>query len=39
MPWKKNEIIKTTLDWGGLNKLPENSKIIRIEKRGLMFTR
>ena len=28
MPWERNEIIKTTLDWGGLNKLPENSKII-----------
>ena len=39
MPWEKNEIIKTTLDWGGLNKLPENSKIIEIEKRGSMFTR
>jgi hypothetical protein len=39
MPWEKNEIIKTTLDWGGLNKLPENSKIIEIEKRGSMFIR
>ena len=39
MPWERNEIIKTTLDWGGLNKLPENSKIIEIEKRGSMFTR
>ena len=39
MPWEKNEIIKTTLNWGGLNKLPENSEIIKIEKNGSMFTR
>ncbi|MNK62699.1 hypothetical protein D3C87_818860 [compost metagenome] len=39
MPWNKDEVIKTTLKWGGLKELPTNSEIITLEKRGSIFTR
>lgn len=39
MPWERNEIIKTSLNWGGLNEFPKNAEIINIEKKGSMFTR
>ncbi|MFD1605068.1 hypothetical protein ACFSJW_00580 [Flavobacterium artemisiae] len=39
MPWQKEEVIKTTLLWGGLDKLPKNAEFTNMEKRGSMFTR
>ena len=39
MPWERNEIIKTSLNWGGLNEIPKNAEIINIEKKGSIFTR
>ena len=39
MPWQKAEAIQTTLNWGGLSELPENSEIISIKTHGSMFTR
>ena len=38
-PWKKEEAINTTLNWGGLSKLPDNMKNIEIEQRGSSITR
>lgn len=38
-PWEKQNIIETTLEWGGLNKLPNEIKNLTIEKRGNPFTR
>lgn len=38
-PWEKQNVIETTLEWGGLNKLPNEIKNITIEKRGNPFTR
>jgi len=38
-PWKKEEAINTTLNWGGLSKLPDNIKNIEIEQRGSSITR
>ena len=37
-PWKKQEAIKTTLDWGGLAELPKNAKNVCVEKEGSAFT-
>ncbi len=38
-PWKKEEAISTTLNWGGLSKLPDSIKKLEIEQRGSTFTR
>lgn len=38
-PWRKEEVIKTTLSWGGLYKLPENIENLEIEQRGSAFSR
>jgi hypothetical protein len=38
-PWRKDEAIKTTLNWGGLYKLPEHIENLEIEQRGSAFTR
>ena len=37
--WEKQNVIETTLEWGGLNKLPNEIKNLTIEKRGNPFTR
>ena len=39
LPWKKEEAIKTTLNWEGLYKLPDHIKNLEIEQRGSAFTR
>ncbi|MCF2875632.1 MULTISPECIES: hypothetical protein [unclassified Tenacibaculum] len=38
-PWEKQNVIQTTLEWGGLYKLPSEIKNLTIEKRGNPFTR
>jgi hypothetical protein len=38
-PWKKDVAINTTLNWGGLSKLPDNMENLEIEKRGSAFSR
>ncbi|KAB1159308.1 hypothetical protein F7018_03075 [Tenacibaculum aiptasiae] len=38
-PWEKQNVIETTLESGGLNKLPNEIKNLTIEKRGNPFTR
>ncbi|PZX91877.1 hypothetical protein DOS84_18255 [Flavobacterium aquariorum] len=38
-PWQKTEAIKTTLNWGGLAKLPKEAENLSVEKSGSMFTR
>ena len=38
-PWEKQNVIETTLEWGRLNKLPNEIKNLTIEKRGNPFTR
>lgn len=37
--WEKEDVIQTTLDWGGLTELPDNIENLRIDKKGSMFTR
>lgn len=39
LPWEKKEVIQTTLEWGGLDKLPNEIENIKIDKRGSFFTR
>lgn len=39
MPWEKNEIIQTTLGWGGLANLPDGTNNLKVEKKGNLFTR
>lgn len=39
MPWDRAHAIETALEWGGLNKLPENADIISVDTEGNMFTR
>lgn len=39
LPWEKEEVIETTLEWGGLNELPKDIKNLKIDKRGSIFTR
>ena len=38
-PWKKEEAINTTLNWGGLSKLSDSIKNLEIEQRGSSITR
>jgi hypothetical protein len=38
-PWQKTEVIKTTLNWGGLAELPKEAENLNVEKSGSMFTR
>jgi hypothetical protein len=39
LPSKRQKVIQTTLDWGGLADLPINLEEVHIEKRGSIFTR
>ncbi|RYJ41526.1 hypothetical protein [Flavobacterium beibuense] len=38
-PWQKDEVIKTTLEWGGLTELPFDNEDIKVSKKGSIFTR
>ncbi|CAL2104435.1 conserved protein of unknown function [Tenacibaculum sp. 190130A14a] len=39
LPWEKDEVIETTLAWGGLHDLPKEIKNLKINKKGSPFTR
>lgn len=39
LPWEKEEVIQTTLEWGGLAGLPSEIENLNIEKKGSLFTR
>ncbi|MCA0133764.1 hypothetical protein [Winogradskyella alexanderae] len=39
LPWEKKEVIQTTLEWGGLNDLPNEIQNLKLDKKGSMFTR
>lgn len=39
LPWEKKEVIRATLEMGGLNELPRGIKNLKIDKRGSIFTR
>lgn len=39
MPWDRAGAIETTLLWGGLADLPENSSDVSVQTSGSMFTR
>ncbi|MEW5677219.1 hypothetical protein ABGT15_12970 [Flavobacterium enshiense] len=38
-PWQKEDAIQTTLNWGGLAKLPNNIENLKVQKEGTLFTR
>ncbi|MFY7738886.1 MAG: hypothetical protein ACOVQC_00095 [Flavobacterium sp.] len=38
-PWQRNDAIETTLNWGGLAKIPKEAEIVNVEKEGSLFTR
>ena len=38
-PWQKNNVIQTTLNWGGLAEFPEKIENLSIEKDGNLFSR
>lgn len=39
MPWDRSGAIETTLLWGGLINLPNNSNDVSVQTSGSMFTR
>lgn len=38
-PWQKDNVIQTTLNWGGLAEFPEKIENLSIEKDGNLFSR
>ena len=39
MPWERSNAIETTLLWGGLAELPEQTSDLKVQTSGGMFTR